>query len=90
MSPTARQGELTLRTMLTNLHAKDLQQPRRFPSEVLLATPAVLIPLAPAASQRFSTILRTREIGGVSSASAFNWWIASDESQVIPIAIETR
>src|SRR5229473_5097942 len=46
------EGELTLRRMLTNLHAKDLQQPRRFPSEGFLATPAVLIPLAPAASHQ--------------------------------------
>src|SRR6266853_1484377 len=46
------EGELTLRRMLTNFNAKDLQQPRRFPSEVLLATPAVLIPLAPAASHQ--------------------------------------
>src|SRR5216683_2306377 len=51
-------GELTLRRMLTNFRAKDLQQPCRFPSEGLLATPAVLIPLAPPASPRLPRSLR--------------------------------
>ncbi len=45
--------------MLTNFNAKDLQQPRRFPSEALLATPAVLIPLPPPPSPCPSEIFRS-------------------------------
>jgi hypothetical protein len=51
--------------MLTNFRAKDLQQPCRFPSEGLLATPAVLIPLAPAASHQnrpWSESLSSRQL----------------------------
>ena len=73
------ESELILLRVLTDFHAKDLQQARGFPYEDLLATPAVLIPLAPSASQAKTRYLwrvpeaaqRQRE-----SALPINWGVA--------------
>src|ERR1019366_609497 len=52
------EGELTLRTMLADFSPQFSQYSPGFPSQKVLATPTFLIPLAPAARQRFSVTLR--------------------------------
>jgi hypothetical protein len=82
--------------MLANFHAKDLQQQRRFPSEGLLATPAVLIPPCSPASLRFegfsseenSKIARdfgrsVRRICGIGYSKLENAWIRANRQKIL-------